>query len=66
MIIQRMIPNISHLKNLLDLLVNVPDHSNLLSMQNSNFEKVFIFEVTTKLYLVTDTLPVNMNTFAMC
>ena len=45
----------NHLQNVLDVLV---DHC--------KFDKVYVFDVISKLFVVTDSTPVNLMTYELC
>ncbi|ODV83712.1 hypothetical protein CANARDRAFT_9276 [[Candida] arabinofermentans NRRL YB-2248] len=54
-IVQKLIYELPALENLLDLL-----------MQYSNFDKVFLFDVNSKIYVATDSSPVDIQTYEVC
>ncbi|KAL9649819.1 hypothetical protein ABK040_009632 [Willaertia magna] len=54
-VIQKLIPQLPTLENLLDLLV-----------RNSHLEKAFLFDVVSKIYIATDATPVENTTYELC
>jgi len=54
-VIQRLIPQLPILENLLDSLVS-----------NSQIEKAFLVDVISKIYVATDSSPVDMQTYELC
>ncbi len=38
----------------------------MLSLQNSGIEKAFLFDVVSKIYIATDSSPVDMQTYELC
>lgn len=54
-LIQKLIPRLSTLENLLDILVS-----------NSKLEKAFLFDVTSKITLATDSIPVETPYYELC
>lgn len=54
-IVQKLIYELPALENLLDLL-----------MQYSNFDKVFLFDINSKIYVATDSSPVDIQTYKVC
>lgn len=54
-IVQKLIYELPALENLLDLL-----------MQYSNFDKVFLFDVNSKIYVATDSSPVDIQNYEVC
>jgi len=54
-VIQKLIPQLPTLENLLDLLVT-----------NSRLEKAFLFDVVSKIYIATDATPVDNTTYELC
>ncbi|EDK42061.1 GTP-binding protein GTR2 [Lodderomyces elongisporus NRRL YB-4239] len=54
-IVQRLIPELPSLEHMLDNLV-----------QHSNIDKVFLFDVNSKIYVATDSLPVDIQTYEVC
>ena len=53
--IQKLIPNLSTLENLINTLAN-----------NCGFEKTYLFDVLSKIYIASDTRPVDMSCYEMC
>ncbi|QPG75502.1 GTP-binding protein gtr2 [Brettanomyces nanus] len=54
-IVQKLIYELPALENMLDLL-----------MQYSNFDKVFLFDINSKIYVATDSSPVDIQTYEVC
>jgi Ras-related GTP-binding protein C/D len=54
-VIQKLIPNLSTLENLITTLSN-----------NCGFEKTYLFDVLSKIYIASDTRPVDMACYEMC
>eukprot|EP00474_Spongospora_subterranea_P009707 CRZ10165.1 hypothetical protein [Spongospora subterranea] len=54
-IYQKMLPQFAVLENLLDSLIT-----------NSSIEKAFLFDVKSKIYVCTDSNPVDMQTYQLC
>ncbi|PWY83956.1 small monomeric GTPase [Aspergillus eucalypticola CBS 122712] len=54
-VIQKLIPNLSTLENLINTLSN-----------NCGFEKTYLFDVLSKIYIASDTRPVDMSCYEMC
>jgi Ras-related GTP-binding protein C/D len=54
-IIQKLVPELPVLENLLDILC-----------QHSGIEKAFLFDVNSKIYLATDSSPVDVETYQVC
>lgn len=54
-VIQKLIPNLSTLENLINTLSN-----------NCGFEKSYLFDVLSKIYIASDTRPVDMSCYEMC
>lgn len=54
-IIQKLVPELPSLENMLDNLV-----------QYSRLEKVFLFDVNSKIYVATDSSPVDIQTYEVC
>ena len=54
-VVQKLIPQLPFLENLLDSLLS-----------SSVIEKAFLFDVVSKLYLATDSNPVDMQTYELC
>jgi len=54
-VIQKLIPQMPTLENLLDILIS-----------NSRIEKAFLVDVVSKIYVATDSSPVDMQTYELC
>jgi Ras-related GTP-binding protein C/D len=54
-VIQKLIPHMDALENLLDLLIS-----------NCAMEKAFLIDVMSRLYVATDSAPVDMQTYELC
>lgn len=54
-IVQKLIFELPALENLLDLLI-----------QYDKFEKIFLFDVNSKIYVATDSSPVDIQTYEVC
>ena len=54
-VIQKLIPNLSTLENLINTLGD-----------NCGFEKTYLFDVLSKIYIASDTRPVDMACYEMC
>jgi len=54
-VIQRLLPQLPTLESLLDILV-----------MNCRMEKAFLMDVVSKIYIATDTSPVDMGTYELC
>lgn len=54
-VVQKLIPQLSTLENLLDILIS-----------NSGIEKAFLFDVVSKIYIATDSSPVDMQSYELC
>ena len=54
-VIQKLIPNLPTLENLINTLAN-----------NCGFEKTYLFDVLSKIYIASDTRPVDMGAYEMC
>jgi len=54
-VIQKMVPQLPTLENLLDILIST-----------CNIDKSFLVDVATKLYIATDSNPVNMQSYELC
>ncbi|ORY81133.1 ras-related GTP binding D [Neocallimastix californiae] len=54
-VIQKLIPQLPTLENLLNILCS-----------NSNIEKAFLFDVMSKIYIATDSSPVDIQTYELC
>ncbi|KAJ3053882.1 hypothetical protein HK097_003171 [Rhizophlyctis rosea] len=54
-VIQKLIPQLPTLENLLNILCS-----------NSGIEKAFLFDTTSKIYIATDSSPVDMQSYELC
>ncbi|CCF59910.1 hypothetical protein KAFR_0I01290 [Kazachstania africana CBS 2517] len=54
-IVQKLIPEITYLENMLDNLI-----------QHSKIEKAFLFDINSKIYVSTDSNPVDIQTYEVC
>lgn len=54
-VIQRLSPEIPHLQTMLDILLS-----------NSRIDKLYIFDVISKLYIATDSTPVDLISYELC
>lgn len=54
-IVQKLIPEISYLENMLDNLI-----------QHSRIEKAFLFDINSKIYVSTDSNPVDIQMYEVC
>ena len=54
-VIQKVIKQVPHLTHLLDSLIT-----------NCKMEKAFLFEIVSKLFIATDSAPVDIDSFAIC
>lgn len=54
-IVQKLIPELPALENMLDNIV-----------QHSSIDKVFLFDVNSKIYVATDSAPVDIQTYEVC
>eukprot|EP00667_Euglena_gracilis_P010627 EG_transcript_10827 len=54
-VIQKLIPQLPILENLLDMFIS-----------NSRIEKAFLFDVLSKIYIATDSSPVDNTTYELC
>jgi Ras-related GTP-binding protein C/D len=54
-VVQRITPQVPYLQNMLDLL-----------MSNCRIDKVYVFDVISKLYIATDSTPVDMISYELC
>jgi Ras-related GTP-binding protein C/D len=54
-VIQKLIPQLPTLESLLDILI-----------QNCRMEKAFLIDVMSKIYVATDSSPVDMQTYELC
>jgi len=54
-VVQKLIPQLPALENLLNIFIS-----------NSAIEKAFLFDVVSKIYIATDSSPVDMQTYELC
>ncbi|ELT98835.1 hypothetical protein CAPTEDRAFT_21722 [Capitella teleta] len=54
-VVQKLIPQLSTLENLLNIFIS-----------NSGIEKAFLFDVVSKIYIATDSSPVDMQSYELC
>jgi Ras-related GTP-binding protein C/D len=54
-VVQKLIPQLPTLENLLNIFVS-----------NSRIEKAFLIDVVSKIYIATDSAPVDMQTYELC
>lgn len=54
-VIQKLIPQLDTLQNLLNTLVN-----------NSGMAKAYLFDIISKIYVASDTRPIDMDVYEMC
>merc|ERR1712226_1361736 len=54
-IVQKLIPQLPVLEQCLELLIT-----------NSRMEKAFLFDVVSKVYIASDPLPVDLNSYELC
>ncbi|XP_044735216.1 ras-related GTP-binding protein C [Chrysoperla carnea] len=54
-VVQKLIPQLPTLENLLNILIS-----------NSAIEKAFLFDVVSKIYIATDSTPVDMQSYELC
>ncbi|KAI5608120.1 ras-related GTP-binding protein C [Silurus asotus] len=54
-VVQKLIPQLPTLENLLNIFIS-----------NSGIEKVFLFDVLSKIYVATDSSPVDMQSYELC
>ncbi|KAF6032933.1 hypothetical protein EB796_000078 [Bugula neritina] len=54
-VVQKLIPQLPTLEHLLNILI-----------QNSCIEKAFLFDVVSKIYIATDCMPVDMQSYELC
>lgn len=71
--VQKLIPQLPTLENLLNILISVSfislfftSLSSSASPQNSGIEKAFLFDVVSKIYIATDSSPVDMQSYELC
>ena len=76
-VVQKLIPQLPTLENLLNIFVSVIKIISVLfcaficslfcaSLQNSGIEKAFLFDVVSKIYIATDSSPVDMQSYELC
>jgi Ras-related GTP-binding protein C/D len=70
-VIQKLIPQLPTLENLLDILISVIHmvlcyDLFLTRKQNCRMEKAFLIDVVSKIYVATDSSPVDMQTYELC
>lgn len=74
-VVQKLIPQMPILENLLNVYISVLikfptffyKDSNLgLFFQNSGIEKAFLFDVVSKIFIATDSSPVDMQSYELC
>lgn len=71
-VVQKLIPQLPILENLLNVFISVScvcfwDSFNYISsFQNSSIEKAFLFDVVSKIFIATDSSPVDMQTYELC
>lgn len=53
--VQKLIPQLPTLENLLNIFIS-----------NSGIEKAFLFDVVSKIYIATDSSPVDMQSYELC
>ncbi|XP_031632305.1 ras-related GTP-binding protein C [Contarinia nasturtii] len=54
-VVQKLIPQLPKLENLLNIFIT-----------NSGIEKAFLFDVVSKIYIATDSSPVDMQSYELC
>ncbi|GAU93223.1 hypothetical protein RvY_05196 [Ramazzottius varieornatus] len=54
-VVQKLIPQLPTMENLLNIFIS-----------NSNIEKAFLFDVVSKIYVATDSSPVDMASYELC
>ncbi|KAF4523693.1 hypothetical protein B566_EDAN006064 [Ephemera danica] len=54
-VVQKLIPQLPTLENLLNILIS-----------NSAIEKAFLYDVVSKIYIATDSSPVDMQSYELC
>jgi Ras-related GTP-binding protein C/D len=54
-VVQKLIPQLPTLENLLNIFIS-----------NSSIEKAFLFDVVSKIYIATDSSPVDMQSYELC
>lgn len=79
-VVQKMIPQYATLENFLNIIISVIKfllkfifilytHWPILffiDFQTSGIEKAFLFDVKTKIYVATDSSPVDMQSYELC
>lgn len=73
-VVQKLIPQLPTLENLLNIFIPVSflvisdfePEFNIFCLQNSGIEKAFLFDVVSKIYIATDSSPVDMQTYELC
>lgn len=80
-VVQKLIPQLPTLENLLNILIsvkitfilffffminNLRYFLKMLCLQNSAIEKAFLFDVVSKIYIATDSSPVDMQSYELC
>ena len=72
-VVQKLIPQLPTLENLLNILISVgavscASHGDVMGLctQNSGIEKAFLFDVVSKIYIATDSSPVDMQSYELC
>lgn len=80
-VVQKLIPQLPTLENLLNILITVGSLSSFartmpfhlaycsrvcLCLQSCNMEKSFLFDVVSKVYIATDSNPVDMQSYELC
>lgn len=77
-VVQKLIPQLPTLENLLNILISVKMTFILVffydrqlkilkkCLQNSAIEKAFLFDVVSKIYIATDSSPVDMQSYELC
>merc|ERR1712137_1437713 len=54
-VVQKLIPQLPTLENMVNIFVS-----------NSGIEKAFLFDVVSKIYIATDSSPVDMQSYELC
>ena len=54
-VVQKLVPQLDHLERLMDILIST-----------CNIEKAFLFDVVSKIYIATDSNPVDMQSYELC
>ncbi|XP_047677603.1 ras-related GTP-binding protein D isoform X2 [Tachysurus fulvidraco] len=71
-VVQKLIPQLPTLENLLNIFISITWSctytldSPHLDADNSGIEKAFLFDVVSKIYIATDSSPVDMQTYELC